>query len=90
MKHRESDNIYDTFTDEMVFEIWDVGMAYAALYPDCCSRKERTKIGCLLGLMQTIEGNEVRHGFSDRSLPSVDDALLYTDDLVILLGYKTA
>jgi hypothetical protein len=90
LKHRKSENIYDALTDEVVFEIWDVGMAYSALYPNCCSRGDREKLGYLLGLMETIEGNQVQHGFSDRSLPSVDDALQYIDDLVILLGYKTA
>jgi hypothetical protein len=88
LKHRKSENIYDTFTDVMVFEIWDLGMSYVTLYPIWCCRQERIKIGYLLGLMETIEGHEVKHSLTDRSLPSVHNALRYINELFIMLGYK--
>lgn len=88
LKHRKSENIYDTFTDAMVFEIWDVGMGYVTHFPPWCRKRMETKIGYLLGLMETIEGHEVKHALTDRSLPSVTNALRYINDLFIMLSYK--
>ena len=88
LNHRKSENIYDTFTDAMVFEIWDLGMAYVTLFPIWFRRGIKIKIGFLLGLIGVIEGDRSKHPLSHRSLPAVPDAFKYIDELVTILGYK--
>jgi hypothetical protein len=86
--HRKPGDIYATFTEPMVFEIYDLGMAYVMVLPPWVRGKQRTKIGYLLGLMDVIEG-DVRHSVAARSLPSFENAIRYTDELILLLGYKS-
>ena len=88
LKHRKTENPYDTITDQTVFEIWELGMTYITLYPPGRCAKERKSLGFLLGLMTEIEP-DVKHALSDRSLPSPINALKYINELFILLGYKS-
>jgi hypothetical protein len=86
--HRNDGDIYATFTADKVFEIYDVGMAYVMVLPQWERGKPRVKICYLLGLMDGIE-QDVRHTVAARSLPSFENAIRYTDELILLLGYKS-